>query len=65
MAERDNLTRTQSRPHSLAFTQGSMHMERDFRPTMPPESLHMERNVCLDMTHESMHAPDVRISDIE
>ena len=65
MAEGDNLTKTQSRPHSLALTQESMHMETDFRPTMTPERMHTERNVRLDMTHEGMHAPDVRISDIE
>ena len=48
--KRDNLTKTPSRVHSLAMTQGSMHMERDFR---------------LAMTHESMHALEVRISDID
>ena len=38
------LTKTQSRAHSLAMTHGSMHMERDFR---------------LAITHEGMHALEV------
>ena len=46
---RDNLTETQSRAHSLAMIDGSMHLERDFR---------------LAMTHESTHALEVRISDM-
>ena len=45
-----DLTKTESRAHSLAITHESMHMERD---------------VHLTMTHEGMHALEVKISDIE
>ena len=45
-----DLSKTQSRAHSLAMTCGSMHMESDFR---------------LAMTHEGMHALEVNISDID
>ena len=45
-----DLTKTQSRAHSLAMTHGSMHMERDY---------------CLAMTHEGVRALEVRITDID
>ena len=45
-----DLTKNQSRVHSLAMTHGGMRMERDFR---------------LAMTVEGMHALEVKISDID
>ena len=44
-----DLTKTESRAHSLAMTHGSIHMGRDPR---------------LAMTHEGMHALEVQISDM-